>query len=142
MRALLFANQPGHGLLPLTEDTCVTLLPVLGKPLIVHALEALADAGIDEILVVVSPHAERVEAELGREDALVGLLGPAHAHGDSEEEKLLLEALFAHGEARSTQRSPAQVRAHQPPALVPEEGHADEAVAQPGCVRGASEADR
>ena len=65
MRALLFANQPGTALAPLTDDTCVPLLPVLCKPIIVHALEALAGAEIEEVLVVISPHAERVEAELG-----------------------------------------------------------------------------
>jgi len=65
MRALLFANQPGTALAPLTDDTCVPLLPVLCKPIIVHALESLAGVGIEEVLVVVSPHAERVEAELG-----------------------------------------------------------------------------
>ncbi|MFT7463010.1 MAG: mannose-1-phosphate guanylyltransferase/phosphomannomutase [Pseudohongiellaceae bacterium] len=65
MRALLFANQPGKELAPFTDDSCVTLLPVLGKPIIVHALESLAGVEIEEVLVVISSHAERVEAELG-----------------------------------------------------------------------------
>lgn len=65
MRALLFANQPGIGLAPMTDDTNVTLLPVLCKPLIVHTLEALTEADVVDVLVVVAAHAERIEAELG-----------------------------------------------------------------------------
>ena len=65
MQALLFADRPGQALLPLTERTCAALLPVVGKPLVVFALEDLAFARIREALVVVSPHADLVERELG-----------------------------------------------------------------------------
>jgi mannose-1-phosphate guanylyltransferase/phosphomannomutase len=65
MQALLFADRSGKALLPLTERTCAALLPVVGKPLIVFALEDLAFADIREALVVICPHADRVEEELG-----------------------------------------------------------------------------
>ncbi len=65
MDALLFADRPGTALRPLTLRTAAALLPVAGKPLVVHALEALAAAGVKRVLVVVSPHAEAVTAALG-----------------------------------------------------------------------------
>jgi hypothetical protein len=63
--ALLFADRPGRALRPLSNRTAAALLPVAGKPLVVHALEALAAAGVKRVLVVVSPHAEAVTAALG-----------------------------------------------------------------------------
>ncbi|MEI6874941.1 MAG: ParA family protein, partial [Spirochaetota bacterium] len=42
MDALLFADRPGASLRPLTSRTAAALLPVAGKPLVVHALEGLA----------------------------------------------------------------------------------------------------
>ncbi len=65
MQALLFADRPGKALLPLTERTCAALLAVVGKPLVVFAVEDLAFAGIREALVVVSAHADLVEQEVG-----------------------------------------------------------------------------
>jgi mannose-1-phosphate guanylyltransferase / phosphomannomutase len=65
MRALLFADRPGQALLPLTERACVAMLPVVGKPLVVFAIEDLALAQIHEAFVVVGAHADLVKQELG-----------------------------------------------------------------------------
>ena len=65
MKALLLADRLGPGLLPLTERTAVALLPVAGKPLVFHAIEDLAEAGVKEAVVVVSAFAEEVERALG-----------------------------------------------------------------------------
>ena len=65
MQALVFVDRPGKALMPLTERTCAALLPVVGKPLVVFALEDLAFAGIREALVIASAHADRLEQELG-----------------------------------------------------------------------------
>lgn len=65
MQALLFADRTGKALLPLTERTCAALLPVVGKSLVVFAIEDLILAGISEVLVVVSAHADLVEQQLG-----------------------------------------------------------------------------
>ena len=65
MEALLFADRPGAALRPLSWRTPAALLPVAGKPLVVHALEALAEAGIRRAVVVVSPGADEIEAALG-----------------------------------------------------------------------------
>ena len=42
MKAVVLACGDGLGLRPLTEFTNASLLPVADKPLLVHALEALA----------------------------------------------------------------------------------------------------
>ncbi len=64
MKAILFANRPGAALAPLSGRTCVALLPVAGKPLLVHAIDDLALTGVRAVTVVASPHAEAVEEAL------------------------------------------------------------------------------
>ncbi|SDW55008.1 NDP-sugar pyrophosphorylase, includes eIF-2Bgamma, eIF-2Bepsilon, and LPS biosynthesis proteins [Thiocapsa roseopersicina] len=64
-QAVLFADRLGSELIPLTERTSVALLPVAGKPMIEHALESLAKAGIRRILVVVSPFADEIQRVIG-----------------------------------------------------------------------------
>ncbi len=65
MKAIIFADRLGKELEPLTDNTCVALLPVVGKPVIEHTLEDLVKAGIREAVVVLSPHADQVEKTLG-----------------------------------------------------------------------------
>ncbi|MFO1424556.1 MAG: hypothetical protein U1F70_13075 [Candidatus Competibacteraceae bacterium] len=48
MQALIFADRLGRELEPLTERTCVALLPVVGKRVLEHTLEALVAAGVRE----------------------------------------------------------------------------------------------
>jgi mannose-1-phosphate guanylyltransferase / phosphomannomutase len=65
MKTVLFATRTVPDLAPLTEASCLALLSVACKPLIVHTIEALAMAGVTEVIVVVSPCADAVEAALG-----------------------------------------------------------------------------
>jgi NDP-sugar pyrophosphorylase family protein len=65
MRALVFADRQGVELAPLTENLPVALLPVAGKEVLVHCIEDLVGAGIRELVLVVSAHADRIEAALG-----------------------------------------------------------------------------
>ena len=46
MQALIFADRLGRELEPLTDRTCAALLPVLGKPVLEHTLEALVAGDI------------------------------------------------------------------------------------------------
>ncbi|MBK1643692.1 hypothetical protein CKO25_03250 [Thiocapsa imhoffii] len=64
-QAVLFADRLGAELMPLTERTSVALLPVVAKPIIEHALESLAKAGVRQVLVVVSPFADAIQQALG-----------------------------------------------------------------------------
>jgi NDP-sugar pyrophosphorylase family protein len=65
VKTVLFATRKVPALAPLTEDSCVALLSVVCKPLIVHTIESLAMAGITDVIVVVSSGAHAVKAALG-----------------------------------------------------------------------------
>jgi carbonic anhydrase/acetyltransferase-like protein (isoleucine patch superfamily) len=64
MKVALFATRPAGALAPITEFSCLALVTVACKPLIVHTVEALAMAGLTDVLVVVSLDADAVEAAL------------------------------------------------------------------------------
>jgi hypothetical protein len=65
MKAIVFADRNGEDLHPLNEDRCVALLPIVDKAVIVHTIESLSRAGIREAFIVMSAHAESIEALLG-----------------------------------------------------------------------------
>ncbi len=64
-KAIVLADRLGGELAPLNDQTCVAMLPVAGKPLVQHAVEQLAGAGVREVFIVLSAWAEQVEALLG-----------------------------------------------------------------------------
>ena len=79
-RAMVLAAGLGTRMRPLTDATSKTLLPLAGRTLLDHALDRLAEAGID--LVVVNTHwkAERVAEHLsGRTGAPRTLVRPEPA---------------------------------------------------------------
>jgi len=65
MQAIIFANRHGNELSPLDEQYCPALLPVGNRALIEYTLEDVADAGITQVKLVISSHAEKIEAYLG-----------------------------------------------------------------------------
>ena len=65
MRAMILAAGRGERLRPLTDKTPKPLLEVQGKPLIVHHLERLRDAGITQIVINTSWLAEQLQHKLG-----------------------------------------------------------------------------
>lgn len=64
-RALIFAAGRGERMRPLTDALPKPLLPVRGKPMIVRHIEALARAGVSEIVVNTSHLAARFPETLG-----------------------------------------------------------------------------
>jgi NDP-sugar pyrophosphorylase family protein len=66
MRALVFADRDGASIAPLNRQYAVALLPVAGKELIRFAVDELIAAGIRDIAFVLSEHAEKLEALLGK----------------------------------------------------------------------------
>lgn len=65
MKAVLFATRIVPELAPLVGSSCMALLNVACKPLLVHTVEALALAGLTDVVVVISAHAAAVATELG-----------------------------------------------------------------------------
>lgn len=65
MKAMILAAGLGKRMRPLTDTCPKPLLPVAGKPLIVHHLERLATAGITEVVINVSYRAEQIIEALG-----------------------------------------------------------------------------
>jgi MurNAc alpha-1-phosphate uridylyltransferase len=59
-RAMLLAAGLGTRMRPLTAETAKPLLPLGGRPLLDHALDRLADAGVEEVVVNVHWQAARV----------------------------------------------------------------------------------
>lgn len=65
MRALILAAGRGERMRPLTSELPKPLLPVAGKPLIDYHIEALARAGITELVVNLSWQGARLRDYLG-----------------------------------------------------------------------------
>lgn len=65
MKAMILAAGRGERMRPLTDHTPKPLLPVAGRPLIVHHLEALRAAGIVEVVINTGHLGEQLPAALG-----------------------------------------------------------------------------
>ena len=64
-RAMILAAGRGERMRPLTDHCPKPLLPACGKPLIVYHIEALARAGVREIVINHAHLGARIEAALG-----------------------------------------------------------------------------
>ena len=65
MKAMIMAAGRGERIRPLSDETPKPLLEVRGKPLIVHHLEALAQAGIKQVVINLSWLGEQIRQRLG-----------------------------------------------------------------------------
>ena len=65
MRAMVLAAGRGERLRPLTDHTPKPLLPLRGRPLIEHLLEALAAAGVRQVVVNLAWLGDRIRESLG-----------------------------------------------------------------------------
>jgi glucose-1-phosphate thymidylyltransferase len=65
VKALILAGGAGTRLRPITHTRAKQLVPVANKPILYYGLEAIADAGIKEVGIVVGDTAEEVRAAVG-----------------------------------------------------------------------------
>src|SRR5690606_30399187 len=65
MKAMVLAAGRGERMRPITDTLPKPLVPVAGKPLIVYHLEALARAGIRDVVVNLSWLGEQIRTALG-----------------------------------------------------------------------------
>ena len=65
MKAVILAAGEGTRLRPLTITRPKHVLPIAGKPLLEHTLEALKKSGISEVLIVVGYLKEKIFETLG-----------------------------------------------------------------------------
>ncbi len=88
MKALVLAGGAGSRLRPITHTSAKQLLPIANKPVLYYGLEAIADAGIKDVGIIVGDTAAEVRRAVGN-GAAFGLhvtylpqerpLGLAHA---------------------------------------------------------------
>src|SRR5262252_8014290 len=88
MKALVLAGGSGSRLRPITHTSAKQLLPVANKPVLFYGLEAIRDAGLTEVGLVVGETEAAIRSAVGdgsefglcasyiRQDAPLGL---AHA---------------------------------------------------------------
>src|SRR5690625_3822425 len=65
MKALVLAGGSGTRLRPITHTRAKQLVPVANKPVLFYGLEAIRDAGITEVGVVVGDTAPEIEEAVG-----------------------------------------------------------------------------
>uniref|UniRef100_A0A1L8E1T8 mannose-1-phosphate guanylyltransferase n=1 Tax=Nyssomyia neivai TaxID=330878 RepID=A0A1L8E1T8_9DIPT len=73
MRALILVGGYGTRLRPLTLSRPKPLVEFANKPILMHQMEALVDAGVTEVILAVSYRAEQMEAELRKEAEKLGV---------------------------------------------------------------------
>jgi len=94
MQAVILTAGEGTRMRPLTLTRPKTMLPVAGKPILQHTLEALTDNGVGEIVMITGYHEEAVRdhfgdgSDFGAEISYIRQeerLGTAHAIGHASE---------------------------------------------------------
>ena len=117
LKGLVLSGGAGTRLRPITHTSAKQLVPVANKPVLFYGLEAMRDAGIREVGIVVGDTRDEIEAAVG-DGSRFGLespiipqaapLGLAHAVLIAEE--FLGDSLVRH----VPRRQPPQRRDHRP----------------------------
>ena len=106
-KAVIMAAGDSTRMLPLSVNMPKHLLPIAGRPLIFHTLDALRKAGVEEVLVIYGYHGEKMRESITSQDwdkmAISFVLqkerrGTAHAAGHAREFVGDDEALLMNGD--------------------------------------------
>lgn len=73
MKALILVGGYGTRLRPLTLSKPKPLVEFANKPMLLHQIEALVEAGVTQVVLAVSYHAETLEQEMAAEAARLGI---------------------------------------------------------------------
>ncbi|KAK4300145.1 hypothetical protein Pmani_007865 [Petrolisthes manimaculis] len=73
MKALILVGGYGTRLRPLTLSRPKPLVEFANKPIVLHQIEALVAAGVTQVVLAVSYHAEKMEQELAQEAQRLGI---------------------------------------------------------------------
>ena len=65
MKAIIVAGGHGSRLLPMTNFTHKTLLPLCGRPIIDYALATIRNAGIKEITIIGNRFIDKIREHVG-----------------------------------------------------------------------------
>ncbi len=65
MRAMIMAAGRGERMRHLTEHVPKPLISIAGKPMIIHHIERLRDAGLNELVINIAYRGEQIRAHLG-----------------------------------------------------------------------------
>lgn len=68
VKAVVLAAGEGRRLRPLTENRPKPMLPVANKPILEYVVEACAEAGVEEVVLVVGYRRERIQNHFGDGD--------------------------------------------------------------------------
>lgn len=89
METIILADRNGAELMPLTDNTCVALLPIAGKTVLEHTLESLIEAGIRQAHIVVSAFAPEVKAAMGKGERWGMTLSYSTSRGEESPDKII-----------------------------------------------------
>ncbi|MBT4066041.1 MAG: NTP transferase domain-containing protein [Euryarchaeota archaeon] len=67
MKAIIVAGGHGSRLLPMTNHTHKTLLPLCGQPIIDYALATIRNSGITEITIIGNKFIDKIRAHVGHD---------------------------------------------------------------------------
>lgn len=81
---MILVGGYGTRLRPLTLSTAKPLVEFANKPMVVHQIEALVEAGVNQVVLAVSYHADALKAQMIKEEARLGI----KIHFSLEEEPL------------------------------------------------------